>query len=168
MSINNKILKYLQDKKISQVELAKRTNILPQNLNRLLNADDIKLSQLIAITKALDLPLTYFFEGNENVSTEKKQEFKKSNTELQHKLSANVTILNACYPIVSKMAVETRNFMMTNVLKDFIEYVGYTKEQVFEFLVHTEKGLESIEYFLSSIIDNPAEKPNTERTIPKK
>lgn len=76
-NLNEKIVKYLDEKSISQTKLAKLTGISQQNLNRVLNSDDIKVSQLHIITKALKLPITYFFDGKENVTNEEIQGYKE-------------------------------------------------------------------------------------------
>ena len=67
MSINKKIVKYLEEKGISHSVLVKKTGISKQNLSRILGAsDDLKVSQLLDICKALNLPPTYFFDVVEN------------------------------------------------------------------------------------------------------
>src|ERR1017187_443390 len=86
MNTNKKILKYLEDKGINHSVLVKKTGISKQNLSRILSADDIKLSQLIEITKALDLPLTYFIDGKEKISNEEIEKYKERITELEEDL----------------------------------------------------------------------------------
>ncbi|MDF2447506.1 MAG: Cro/C1-type DNA-binding domain [Bacteroidota bacterium] len=65
MSINKAILKYLDEKGISHSVLVRKTGISKQNLSRILGSDDLKISQLNEICKALNLPVTYFFGVNE-------------------------------------------------------------------------------------------------------
>jgi DNA-binding Xre family transcriptional regulator len=86
MEINKKILKYLEDKGINHSVLVKKTGISKQNLSRILSSDDIKFSQLIEITKALDLPLTFFIDGKDKVSNEEIENYKERISELEEEL----------------------------------------------------------------------------------
>lgn len=89
MNVNNKILVYLESKGIGQTGLAKKMGISKQNLFRLLNSDDIKISQLLQITKVLEVPFTYFFDGKENVSNDEKEKDKKRIEDLEYLVNLN-------------------------------------------------------------------------------
>jgi transcriptional regulator with XRE-family HTH domain len=89
MSVNKKIKEYIKEIGVSQFELAKKTGISQPNLNRLLTADDIKISQLVELTKALGLPVTYFFDGKEHVSNDEIDGYKKRIEELQYLVNLN-------------------------------------------------------------------------------
>lgn len=87
MNVGKKILEYLRMKDISQSYLAEKLKIKQQSISRLLNSNDIKLSQLIEITKALELPVTYFFDGKEhNGANEEIEGYKKRIAELEEML----------------------------------------------------------------------------------
>lgn len=83
MSVNKKILEYLKTERISQSELATKTGIIQQNLNRMLNSKDMKVSQLLDITKALGLPLTYFIDSKAQVSNDEIEKKDKRIAELE-------------------------------------------------------------------------------------
>lgn len=68
ININARILAFLSANGLSITYLSKKTGISKQNLTRILNSSDIKISQLFLITKAIDKPITFFFTGNEYVS----------------------------------------------------------------------------------------------------
>lgn len=88
MSINKKILKYLEEKGINHSVLVKKTGISKQNLSRILgSSDDLKVSQLVEICKALDVPNTFFFEGKENDSNKEIEDLKSANLALQKKVN---------------------------------------------------------------------------------
>ncbi len=87
VSVNKKIIDYIRENKISQSDIAKKTGIAQSNLNRLLNSDDLRVSHLIQITKALELPVTYFFDGKEHISNEEIEGYKKRINELEYFMS---------------------------------------------------------------------------------
>jgi transcriptional regulator with XRE-family HTH domain len=72
--INKKILAYLKQERISQSELAVKTGIIQQNLNRLLKSKEMKVSQMLKITEALGLPTDYFLAVKESVNKESEKE----------------------------------------------------------------------------------------------
>ena len=87
--IIDKILELLKNKSITQTELAKRTGISQQNLNRLLNASDIKVSQLIEISKALGVAPTYFFDGSESITNAEIESYKNEIINLKTLVNLN-------------------------------------------------------------------------------
>lgn len=65
MSVNKKILNYIKENGIIQSELCKKLGYTQANLSRILNSDDIKVSQLEKICEALEVPILKFFDGAE-------------------------------------------------------------------------------------------------------
>lgn len=51
--VNNVIIKKVKEKNVKWSTLARKTGISKQNLCRILNSNDIKISQLILIAEAL-------------------------------------------------------------------------------------------------------------------
>lgn len=88
-SVNKKLSDYIRENNISQSEVAKKTGIAQSNLNRLLNSDDLRISHLIQITKALGLPPSYFFDGKEHISNEEIEGYKKRIDELEYLVNLN-------------------------------------------------------------------------------
>lgn len=66
MSINKKILNYIKENGIIQSDLCKKLGYTQANLSRILNSDDIKVSQLEKICEALNINVGYFFGAEEN------------------------------------------------------------------------------------------------------
>lgn len=54
MSVLN-LINFLEEKGISQAELARRLGVAPQTLNRMLLSDDIKWSNIVKIADVLDV-----------------------------------------------------------------------------------------------------------------
>ncbi|MES2396227.1 MAG: helix-turn-helix transcriptional regulator [Bacteroidota bacterium] len=94
MDVNKKILEYLKKERISQSELADKTGITQQNLNRLLNAENIKVSQMLEITKALMLPSTYFIDGKVQASNDEIEWRNKRIAELEEMLKDKKRIID--------------------------------------------------------------------------
>ncbi len=59
-TINDIIKSYIEEKGIKLSELARKTGISAQNLSRILQAKDLKVSQLFSISEALSVPYDYF------------------------------------------------------------------------------------------------------------
>ncbi|MCD7930098.1 MAG: helix-turn-helix domain-containing protein [Tannerellaceae bacterium] len=55
----NRILK---DRKINNVDLAAKANLSPAAIGRIVNGGNCKVSSLRAISKALNVPITFFLE----------------------------------------------------------------------------------------------------------
>ncbi len=89
MSVNKQILEYLRSKGVSQANLAEKMGVAQSNLNRLLNSDDIKVSQLIEICKVLNLNPGYFFNGNETINNQDVENYKKRIKELEYLVNLN-------------------------------------------------------------------------------
>lgn len=121
-SINKAISDYLKKMNISQYELANKTGISQPNINRLLNSSDIKVSQLFKITKALELPVTYFFDGKEHINNEKIEGYKKRIEVLEESLRDKRSI------IIEKERLEVERVKKTlqNILDN--EYKSLSKE----------------------------------------
>lgn len=83
MSINKKILDFIKMKGIAQADLAKKMKIAPSNLNRILNSDDLKISQLVEISKILKVNPTHFFEGESSLNNKELESYKNRITELE-------------------------------------------------------------------------------------
>lgn len=60
MTVNQKILEYLAENGIKQNHLAKKLGVSKQNLSRILNSDDLKVSMLIKICNVLNIKPTHF------------------------------------------------------------------------------------------------------------
>ncbi|MBL7909528.1 MAG: helix-turn-helix transcriptional regulator [Bacteroidia bacterium] len=60
-NINTNIKKYIKEHGINITALARNTGFSKQNLIRILNSDDIKVSQVYKISEALDKDKKYFF-----------------------------------------------------------------------------------------------------------
>jgi transcriptional regulator with XRE-family HTH domain len=85
-TLNELIKKYIDDHGIKLSELSKKTGISSQNLSRILHANDLKVSQLFAITEALNLPYDYFIYCYEK----------------------KISNLNDCYESVKKIEEENK------------------------------------------------------------
>ncbi len=83
--MNEKISQYLALNKITQKELSIRTGISHQTMSNILKSNDLKISQLKKICEALELPLTFFFETDEVITTHKATQIKKENFEEENK-----------------------------------------------------------------------------------
>jgi transcriptional regulator with XRE-family HTH domain len=115
MEVNKRIVKYLEDRGINNSVLAKKAGLSKQNLSRVLSSNDIKLSQLLSITKALELPLTYFFDGNENVTNEI-ESYKQKIIELENSLKDKTQLLT-----IHKRALNTTIEDIEKVMDEFKE-----------------------------------------------
>lgn len=69
LSVNNRIFKFLCENQITQAELAKRTGIQKPNINRIIYNDDLRVSHLVAISKALGVPDHYFLYDQKTTKT---------------------------------------------------------------------------------------------------
>lgn len=58
--------KILRERGISQAELARRLEMAPQNVSRIIKSDDIKLSVLNKIADALGVSVSSFFSNGDN------------------------------------------------------------------------------------------------------
>lgn len=58
----------LQATHIPMSEIARRIQVSPQNLNSLFNSEDVKSGVLERLSKALDVPITYFYGDTYNVT----------------------------------------------------------------------------------------------------
>lgn len=120
MSVNKNILSFLKGKAISQLELAKKLQTSHQGLNRILNSEDLKVSQLIEITKALDLPTHFFFDDYKEESNNNNEADKKRIAELEEILKDK------------KAWIKTMHEMVLNDKLESIEWnieAGYIKEK---------------------------------------
>ncbi len=86
-SVNKRILEYIRSNDISLSDVAKKIGVAQSSLSRTLSSDDLKISQLVEITKALELPVTYFFDGKEHISNEEIEGYKKRIEELEYIVS---------------------------------------------------------------------------------
>jgi transcriptional regulator with XRE-family HTH domain len=84
MSVNKKIAEHLRIKGISQSEFAERLNTNQPNLSRILKADDMKVSQLIEMSKLLNVSPAYFIDGVEIVGNEELEMLKQENKTLKN------------------------------------------------------------------------------------
>lgn len=57
MSAKDAITAIIKDKKVTQTELAERTNVTKQNLNNKLNRDNFSTLELVEIADALEMQL---------------------------------------------------------------------------------------------------------------
>ncbi len=105
---NNKLHDYMQERKISLLDLSKMTGIPKSTINSIKSNDlkSVKIGQLLIISNALKLPITYFLDTsaasevreqptgyNELMSKyvertdELNEKLKTENEQLRHKLS---------------------------------------------------------------------------------
>ena len=63
----SKLYKLMKIKKISQRELAKLTGINQTTISYILRGNDMKVSTLEKIAKALDVPISYFFDESQEI-----------------------------------------------------------------------------------------------------
>lgn len=88
MSVTKKILEYIKQKNLTQTELSARTLISQQNLNRILNSNEIKVSTLIKISKALNVPPSFFFDGKEHLDNTEIEAYKKQIRSLEEQVNS--------------------------------------------------------------------------------
>jgi len=62
MTVNGKIRNYIEENGIKLTEVARKTGISRQNLSRILDSNDIKVSQLLALSEALGVEPGVFVE----------------------------------------------------------------------------------------------------------
>lgn len=137
MDVNKKIRDYVKNKGVSQFELAKLTGISQPNIHRLLNANDIKISQLSKITKALKLPITYFFDGKENVANEEIDAYKKRIGELEEMLGDKRRIIIER----ERHEVEQVKKLLEDILKnEFKDLSEQDKTEAYEIVVTEAKN----------------------------
>lgn len=77
MTVNQRILNYIDEKGIKSVDLAKKLDMSKQNLSRILNADDMKVSQLLSISKILEVSPTTFLSDESTISPEEMSELEQ-------------------------------------------------------------------------------------------
>lgn len=123
MNVNNKVLAYLESKGIGQTGLAKKMGMSKQNLFRLLNSDDIKISQLVEITKALEVSFTYFFDGTENISNDEVERYKKRIVELEEMLGDKRRIIAE----IEKHEVDNVKKLLNDIIEN--EYKTLSDEE---------------------------------------
>jgi transcriptional regulator with XRE-family HTH domain len=133
--VNSKILAYLVANNISQTKLASDTGIAQQNLSRLLKAKDIKLSQLSLITKALSLPITYFFDGNENISSKEILAYQEKINRLEKLLKIREkSEIEKYFATVKEILdyefLDVSADIKKQVFKDFVDHLGELDEMV--------------------------------------
>ncbi|MCW3076944.1 MAG: hypothetical protein JWO32_1553 [Bacteroidetes bacterium] len=87
MSVNKKIIDLLRVLNIPQAALAEKLGMAQSNLNRLLNSEDLKVSQLIEISKSLNVSPSHFFDGSETINKNELDACKKRVEELEEMLS---------------------------------------------------------------------------------
>lgn len=64
-----KVLKILRDKKMTQMELAEKMNIKQASLSKILSGkNSSRIATIQKIADALNVPINYFINGNENIS----------------------------------------------------------------------------------------------------
>lgn len=137
MDVNKIIREYLKSKGVSQFELAKLTGISQPNIHRLLNANDIKISQLSKITKALKLPITYFFDGKEHVANEEIDGYNKRIAELEEMLGDKRRIIIER----ERQEVEQVKKLLNDILGDeFKELSEQDKKEAYEIVVTEAKN----------------------------
>lgn len=85
-SINKKIRDYIDSKGIKQTDIANSLKIHQSSLSRTLNSDDLKVSQLIKISKVLMVGPTYFFDGSEIIDKNDLEICKKRIQELEESI----------------------------------------------------------------------------------
>lgn len=66
--ISSKIRKVCDDKKVQLNELAKAINLTAGGLNKILNRNDLKVSTLIEIASYLKVPVSSFFEKENQIN----------------------------------------------------------------------------------------------------
>lgn len=87
MIINKKIQTYIENKGLKLVDISKKMGISKQNFSRILNSDDLKLSQLIDLCKILNVNPSYFFDGSESINNAEIEGYKKRISELEEIIS---------------------------------------------------------------------------------
>ena len=108
MTINQKILDFIKSNRISQAGLAKELKYDRSNLNRILSSDDLKVSQLEDICKALKIPVSYFFDG---ISTKEIEDYKKQIFELETRLEDKTKLIPAYETIMVSTAKGLKNLL---------------------------------------------------------
>ena len=140
MTINNKIQNYIEKKGFKLVDISKKMGISKQNFSRILNSDDLKLSQLIELCKVLEVNPTYFFDGSETINNEEIEGYKKRIEELEF------IVDQSKFYRVDKFLTEA-----SNVIKyDFPEIEKSIKEKVLNEIVDGVKNYKTMMYNLLS------------------
>jgi transcriptional regulator with XRE-family HTH domain len=170
LTVNKKILDYIKIKGLSQSEIANKMNIAQSSLNRTLNSDDLKISQLIALCKAIEVSPNYFFDGTETIDNNKISLLENEITSLKSQLHfSNKVFTNE---VTSRAHLvqyynETLDFIFRNptVLKKISEanikkIVLSLRENVmcrFEYGYSIDKFCENIIYIINNAKKLPLE-----------
>lgn len=64
-SFEIQLKKILKERKISQLELANMSGLSRQTVNMIIAGGDMKMSTMIALSEALNVPMSYWFAGEE-------------------------------------------------------------------------------------------------------
>jgi MoaA/NifB/PqqE/SkfB family radical SAM enzyme len=105
--INKAILKYLLDNGITITHLAKKLNLPNQNLGRILNHNDIKISQVFKISKALGLNEYHFFNTDASnrantIHAIPKPEYDRLQKKLQIKFAEGFGLVYVSYDAIEE------------------------------------------------------------------
>lgn len=125
MGVNSKIQDYIEFKGLKSVEIAKRMGISKQNLSRILNSDDLKVSQLIEISKHLGVVPTYFFDGTETVDNEELEKLREDNKMLR----TQIKLIEQNFRNIIDLEFQ----MKINVIKNDLSY--WYEDDVLDFLI---------------------------------
>lgn len=77
MTINKKIQAYIENKGFKLIDISKKIGISKQNFSRILNSDDLKVSQLLELCKVLEVNPSYFFDGSEMLNNKESINIKR-------------------------------------------------------------------------------------------
>jgi len=151
MSVNKRLIEYIRVKGVSQSEIAKKLNIAQPNLNRILNSDDLKVSQLIELCTVLEVSPTYFFDGTETINNEELERLKQENALLKQ----NTSLINQNLNLGSKLFLKTQLEVLDEDFKDVSEDI---KNKLISEVKGVSDGMSNLNNILEEFFNTDKEK----------
>jgi DNA-binding Xre family transcriptional regulator len=93
MNINEFISAYIDSKGVKRTTIAKSLGITKQNLNRILNAPDLKVSQLLEICKVLDVDPGFFLSETNSKKNSEIEKYKGKIEALEYAIGSHYRAL---------------------------------------------------------------------------
>lgn len=67
--VGEELYKILKDRKIKKKDFAAQLGIAPENLSKIFKKESVSAERLGQIAKLLDIPISHFFDGNQETTT---------------------------------------------------------------------------------------------------
>jgi len=171
MDINTNIVAYMAKHKVSQNDLAQKLGYTQANLSRILNADDIKVSQLNKICEALNVPPYIFFDNVPNISNEEIEKDKKRVVELEDFLQKNDKLIEEleAHKEIAKNLINILTELYNNndaVIQDV--WIALEPYLVSFALLGLIKKFKPIEHKTKKLIPEKADSLKAKKSNPKK